>query len=45
MTSDKSLSDLAATYNPRIRGWINYYSHFYPTQLRPTQKRIDAYVI
>jgi len=21
-------------------GWINYYSHFYPTQLRPTLKRI-----
>jgi Group II intron, maturase-specific domain len=31
-------------YNPCIRGWINYYSHFYPTQLRPTLKRIDAYV-
>jgi RNA-directed DNA polymerase len=42
--SDKSLSDLAAMYNPCIRGWINYYSHFYPTQLRPTLKRIDAYV-
>jgi RNA-directed DNA polymerase len=43
--SDKSLSDLAAMYNPCIRGWINYYSHFYPTQLRPILKRIDAYVI
>ena len=32
-------------YNPCIRGWINYYSHFYPTQLRPTLKRIDAYII
>ena len=27
------------------RGWINYYGHFYRTQLRPTLKRIDAYVI
>jgi RNA-directed DNA polymerase len=26
-------------------GWINYYGHFYRTQLRPTLKRIDAYVI
>jgi hypothetical protein len=43
--SDKSLSALAAMYNPCIRGWINYYSHFYPTQLRPALKRIDAYVI
>jgi RNA-directed DNA polymerase len=32
-------------YNPCIRGWITYYSHFFKTQLRPTLKRIDAYVI
>src|SRR5947209_8388342 len=43
--SDKSLQDLAEMYNPYIRGWINYYSHFYKTQLRPTLKRIDLYVI
>jgi hypothetical protein len=39
------LTELAATYNPCIRGWISYYSHFYKTQLRPTLRRIDAYVI
>ena len=43
--SDKSLKELAAMYNPKIRGWIFYYSHFYRTQLRPTLRRIDAYVI
>ena len=43
--SDKSLTELAEMYNPCIRGWITYYSHFYRTQLRPTLKRIDAYVI
>src|ERR1700752_2670464 len=43
--SDKSLIELAQMYNPCIRGWITYYSHFYRTQLRPTLKRIDAYVI
>ena len=43
--SDKSLTDLAQMYNPCIRGWISYYSHFNKTQLRPTLKRIDAYVI
>ena len=42
--SDKSLQDLAEMYNPCIRGWINYYGHFYHTQLRPTLTRIDAYV-
>ena len=45
LRSDKSLNELAAIYNPTIRGWIAYYSHFYRTQLRPTLKRIDAYVI
>jgi hypothetical protein len=29
----------------KLRYWIIYYSHFYKTQLRPTLKRIDAYVI
>jgi len=43
--SDKSLQELAEKHNPCIRGWISYYSHFYKTQLRPTLKRIDAYVI
>jgi RNA-directed DNA polymerase len=31
-------------HNPCIRGWIGYYGHFYKEQLRPTLKRIDAYV-
>ena len=39
------LNELAQMYNPCIRGWIVYYSHFYKTQLRPTLKRIDAYLI
>jgi group II intron reverse transcriptase/maturase len=43
--SDKSLEELARMYNPVIRGWITYYSHFYKTRLRPTLRRIDAYVI
>ncbi len=43
--SDKSLQELAQMYNPCISGWISYYSHFYKTQMRPTLKRIDVYVI
>jgi len=43
--SDKSLQDLAETYNTYIQGWINYYGNFYRTQLRPILKRIDLYVI
>ena len=43
--SDKSLQDLAAMYNRCIGGWINYYGHFYHTQLRPTLTRIDAFLV
>ena len=43
--SDKTLQDLARTYNPYIQGWINYFGHFYRQQLRPTLLRIDAYLI
>jgi hypothetical protein len=39
------LKNLAEMYNPYIRGWINYYGHFYRTQLRSTLERIDAYVV
>ncbi len=45
LRSDKSLAELAGTYNPIIRGWIGYYGNFYRTQLRPLLRRIDLYVI
>ena len=40
--SDKALDDLARMFNPYIRGWINYYGHFYQSALYPTLRRIDA---
>ncbi len=43
--SDKALDDLARMFNPYIRGWINYYSHFYKSALYPTLKRIDVFLI
>jgi hypothetical protein len=45
LRSDKALQDLATLVNPSIRGWIAYYGSFYRTELRPTLKRIDLYVI
>jgi hypothetical protein len=32
-------------YNPYIRGWINYYSHFYKSALTWTLLRVDAFLI
>jgi RNA-directed DNA polymerase len=43
--SDKALADLARMFNPYIRGWINYYSHFYKSALYPTLRRIDAFIV
>jgi RNA-directed DNA polymerase len=43
--SDKGLSDLARMFNPCIRGWIGYYSHFYKSALYPTLRRIDAHLL
>jgi group II intron reverse transcriptase/maturase len=43
--SDKELDDLARMFNPYIRGWISYYSHFYKSALYPTLLRIDAFLL
>jgi RNA-directed DNA polymerase len=43
--SDKALDDLARMFNPHIRGWINYYGHFYQSALYPTLRRIDEALI
>jgi RNA-directed DNA polymerase len=40
--SDKALDDLARMFNPVIRGWINYYGHYYKSALYPTLRHIDA---
>lgn len=43
--SDKALEDLARMFNPYIRGWINYYGHFYKSALYPTIRRIDVFLL
>ena len=43
--SDKALDDLIRMFNPYIRGWINYYRRFYKSELYPTLRRIDAFLV
>jgi len=43
--SDLTLVDLAQEYNPYLRGWVNYYSHFYRSALHPTLRCVDAHLI
>lgn len=37
-----SISELAARYNPILRGWINYYGHFYKSALVRVFDRLEA---
>ena len=34
--SDKSLDDLSRMFGAKLRGWINYFGHFYKSALYPT---------
>lgn len=36
---------LADLINPVVRGWMQYYGEFYPTELRPFLRRINAYLM
>jgi RNA-directed DNA polymerase len=39
--SDKSLDELAQRINPVLRGWINYYGHFYKSALYRTFQHLN----
>ncbi len=34
--SDKSIDDLSRMFSAKLRGWINYFGHFYKSALYPT---------
>jgi len=40
-----SLNELAKLYNPQIRGWMNYYSHFYRSALHRLYDHIDQKLV
>jgi len=40
-----SLNELARRYNPQIRGWMNYYSHFYKSALSQLYAHIDRKLV
>jgi RNA-directed DNA polymerase len=39
--SDKSLSDLANMFNPKLQGYISYYSKFYKSAMYPLFQRLN----
>jgi len=40
-----TLDDLAKDVNPVIGGWLNYYTAFYPSAVRPLCHRIDFHLV
>ena len=40
-----SLKDLAEDVNPALRGWLNYFTVFYPSAVIPIGKRIDRHLM
>ncbi len=43
--TDKELDDLARIYGPYVRGWVNYFSHFYKSALYPSLKVLDRHLV
>lgn len=42
---DKSIEDLSRMFNPIIRGWINYYGHFYKSRLHIVMRYINGCLV
>jgi RNA-directed DNA polymerase len=45
LKSDKAIDDLSKMFNQIIRGWVNYYGHFYKSQLYPVLRHINDALI
>lgn len=42
---EKNLIDLARMYNPKVRGWMNYYGRYYRSALYPVLVNIERFLI
>jgi len=42
---DKELQDLSHMFNPVIRGWVNYYGHFYKSEMYKILRHINRALI
>jgi group II intron reverse transcriptase/maturase len=40
-----SLNDLAEEVNPALRGWLNYFTVFYPSAVTPIGERMDRHLM
>ena len=45
LRSDKTLEDLANMLNPVVRGWVNYFKHFYKSAMYPVLRYLDEVLV
>jgi RNA-directed DNA polymerase len=43
--TNSTLEDLAEEVNPVLRGWLNYFTVFYPSAVIPIGKRMDSHLM
>lgn len=43
--SDKSIDDLSRMFGAKLRGWINYFGHFYKSALYPTLYNLNRKLV
>jgi RNA-directed DNA polymerase len=41
LRSDKSIGDLSRMFNPKVRGWLQYYGRYYRSALYPIMRQLD----
>jgi RNA-directed DNA polymerase len=41
----RNLESLAEEVNPALRGWLNYFTVFYPSAVNPIGKRVDRHLM
>ena len=45
LKSDKNLADLSTMFNPVLRGWQQYYGHFYGSALKPVWRSMNLFLV
>ena len=45
LKSDKDLYDIANMFNRQIQGWINYYTHFYKSEIYDVLRYINGCLV
>jgi RNA-directed DNA polymerase len=41
LRSDKRIEDLSRMFNPKVRGWLQYYGRYYRSALYPPMRQLD----